>query len=80
MYLSTIKECIGWKPGHHHSTPFLVYFGYNLIYGAIRPSARLDREIAYERFIVYLRLSLISMTFLKRVRKITYREEKFTEG
>lgn len=32
-------------PGH---TPFLVYFGYNLIYGAIRPSARLDREIKQE--------------------------------
>ncbi|KAA0052219.1 hypothetical protein E5676_scaffold113G00150 [Cucumis melo var. makuwa] len=30
--------------GNYHSTPFLVYFGYNLIYGAIRPSARLDQE------------------------------------
>ncbi|TYK08545.1 hypothetical protein E5676_scaffold323G00870 [Cucumis melo var. makuwa] len=31
-------------PSHHHSTPFWVYFDYNLISGAIRPSARLDRE------------------------------------
>ncbi|KAL2943522.1 30S ribosomal protein S14 chloroplastic [Bienertia sinuspersici] len=52
-------------PGH---TPFLVYFDYNFIYGAIRPSARLDREIkleelriTYETFMVYLREELQSL-------------------